>query len=228
MKNEMAPNLKNKVINYASNMSNVFDEELKDFDFDILEDEGTWSDLGQLGWSGDPWRSSDAKSIPSDTELPGDMELYTMTGLSDTLGTYSANLRETLLLFRATIRRLGEVMERKYTLPEPVEPVCTNPEPVCTNPEVPPVEPSGDICNTIPEFPQTEHYKITEYVVSEIVSHRKGLFNRYEYLIKWEGFSSEENTWEPKKNLYGSDCLKMLQQYHVDASLPPCKCIAAI
>ena len=186
-------------------MSNVFDEELKDFDFDISEDEGTWSDLGPLEWCGDPWRSSDAKSLLSDT-----------TALIDTLGTYSAHLRETVLLFRTAMRRLGELMERKYTQTEPEEPGCTQTE-------LPPVKPMGDLYSNIPEFPETEHYHPveTEFIVSLILNHRKGPFGRYEYLIKWAGFSSEENTWEPKKNLYGSDCLKMLQQYHMGASLPP-------
>ena len=211
-------------------MSNVFDEELKDFDFDISEDEGTWSDLGPLEWCGDPWWSSDAKS------LLGDTELSTMTALGDTLGTYSAHLRETVLLFRTAMRRLGEVMERKYTQTEPEEPEYTQTEPEepeytqtepeepgCTQTELPPVKPTGDLYSNIPEFPETEHYHPveTEFIVSLILNHRKGPFGRYEYLIKWAGFSSEENTWEPKKNLYGPDCLKMLQQYHVDASLPP-------
>jgi hypothetical protein len=201
-------------------MSNVFDEELKDFDFDISEDEGTWSDLGPLEWCGDPWWSSDAKS------LLGDTELSTITALGDTLGTYSAHLRETVLLFRTAMRRLGEVMERKYTQTEPEEPGYTQTEPEepgYTQTELPPVKPTGDLYSNIPEFPETEHYHPveTEFIVSLILNHRKGPFGRYEYLIKWDGFSSEENTWEPKKNLYGSDCLKMLQQYHMDASLPP-------
>jgi hypothetical protein len=202
-------------------MSNVFDEELKDFDLDMSEDEGTWSDLGPLEWSGDPWWSSDAKSLLSDTELPdaksllSDTELPgdTTTVLSDTLGAYSAHLRETVLLFRAAMQRLGEVMEQQYTQTEPEY----------TQTEISPVKPTGGLCKTTPEFPETEHYHPveTEFIVSAVLDHRKGPFGRYEYLIKWDGFSPEENTWEPKKNLYGPDCLKMLEQYHVDASLPP-------
>ena len=32
------------------------------------------------------------------------------------------------------------------------------------------------------------------------------------YLIKWEGYDSEENTWEPRKNLPGH----LWRQYHLD------------
>jgi hypothetical protein len=31
------------------------------------------------------------------------------------------------------------------------------------------------------------------------------------YLVKWKGFSSKENTWEPKKNL--GNCHKLLQEF---------------
>jgi len=40
------------------------------------------------------------------------------------------------------------------------------------------------------------------YIVDEILEKRvKGKSNQIEYLIKWEGFGNEYNTWEPKKNV---------------------------
>jgi hypothetical protein len=93
-----------------------------------------------------------------------------MTALGDTLGAYSAHLRETVLLFRTAMRRLGEVMERKYTQTEPEEPEYTQTEPEepgCTQTELPPVKPTGDLYSNIPEFPETEHYHSveTEFIV---------------------------------------------------------------
>jgi hypothetical protein len=40
------------------------------------------------------------------------------------------------------------------------------------------------------------------FIVDEILEKRvKGKTNQVEYLIKWEGFGNEYNTWEPKKNV---------------------------
>lgn len=42
-----------------------------------------------------------------------------------------------------------------------------------------------------------------EYIVEKILDHRKkgkGK-NDYEFYVKWEGFSDEENSWEPYSNL---------------------------
>src|SRR5882757_11395287 len=39
-----------------------------------------------------------------------------------------------------------------------------------------------------------------EWEVEAILSH-KGVGNRRRYLIKWKGYSSNENTWEPEKHL---------------------------
>ena len=39
-----------------------------------------------------------------------------------------------------------------------------------------------------------------EYEIAEILSHR-GSPDRWSYLVSWKGYSSAENTWEPKRNL---------------------------
>ena len=39
-----------------------------------------------------------------------------------------------------------------------------------------------------------------EYKIAEILSHW-GSPNQHSYLVSWKGYSSAENTWEPKKNL---------------------------
>ena len=39
-----------------------------------------------------------------------------------------------------------------------------------------------------------------EYKIAEILSHR-GSPGRQSYLVSWKGYSSVENTWEPKRNI---------------------------
>ena len=48
-----------------------------------------------------------------------------------------------------------------------------------------------------------------EYEVEKVVDKRihKG---RVEYLLKWKGYSSDENTWEAEDSL---DCAELLQEY---------------
>jgi chromobox protein 1 len=42
--------------------------------------------------------------------------------------------------------------------------------------------------------------KREEYIVEEIVDHRKTK-GKDLYFVKWKDYSSEENTWEPMQNL---------------------------
>jgi Chromo (CHRromatin Organisation MOdifier) domain len=49
----------------------------------------------------------------------------------------------------------------------------------------------------------------------EKVLDRRTNYRRYEYLIKWEGYGTEENTWEPRKNFLGSDAIKMYRALDV-------------
>uniref|UniRef100_A0A8D0D4X3 Chromobox 1 n=1 Tax=Sander lucioperca TaxID=283035 RepID=A0A8D0D4X3_SANLU len=51
------------------------------------------------------------------------------------------------------------------------------------------------------------------YEVEQILDHRvvKG---RVEFLLKWKGFSDEDNTWEPQDNLDGPDHIAEYMQKH--------------
>lgn len=51
---------------------------------------------------------------------------------------------------------------------------------------------------------ESEHYE-----VEEIVSHKK-TGNGYEYLLKWKGYSSSENTWQSEEDL---DCPDLVAAY---------------
>jgi hypothetical protein len=50
-----------------------------------------------------------------------------------------------------------------------------------------------------------------EYEVEAILDHRT-VKGRDRYLIKWKGYSSLENTWEPRKNL--RNCSELLSKFH--------------
>ena len=57
----------------------------------------------------------------------------------------------------------------------------------------------------------TFHYQEQEddeYEVEKIVNYDK---KSQRYLIKWKGYPSEENTWEPLTNL---NCPRLLRRYH--------------
>jgi hypothetical protein len=50
-----------------------------------------------------------------------------------------------------------------------------------------------------------------EYEVEKILDSKK-VSGRAQYLVKWKGYDTLENTWEPIENLTG--CLKKVQEYH--------------
>jgi hypothetical protein len=50
-----------------------------------------------------------------------------------------------------------------------------------------------------------------EYEVEEILDQRK-IRNQQQYLVKWKGYSQEENTWEPLRHL--SNCPEKIAQFH--------------
>jgi hypothetical protein len=53
-----------------------------------------------------------------------------------------------------------------------------------------------------------------EYVVEDILSHRvvgSGKRARKQYLVKWQGYGPEHNSWEPEAKL--ECCAEDLQEY---------------
>jgi hypothetical protein len=58
---------------------------------------------------------------------------------------------------------------------------------------------------------ETEPAPDQEYEVEELLDARR-VNNQQQYLVKWKGYSQEENTWEPLRHL--SNCPEKIAQYH--------------
>lgn len=69
-------------------------------------------------------------------------------------------------------------------------------------PDHPPEFPSQDKPPPPPSIENSEGN--LEYNIEEIVDSRVDKKGRFEYLIKWKGYPSEENTWEPIRHLKNS------------------------
>ena len=63
-----------------------------------------------------------------------------------------------------------------------------------------------------PPPPEIEIDGETEYEVEEIIDSHL-VHGRLQYLIKWKGYTVENNTWEPKTNLKHAQAL--IRRYHV-------------
>merc|ERR1712226_541614 len=59
---------------------------------------------------------------------------------------------------------------------------------------------------------QSKMVEEEEYVVEKILDKRITA-GKIQYLIRWEGYGEEENTWEPKENL---DCADLMKKFEVD------------
>ena len=55
-----------------------------------------------------------------------------------------------------------------------------------------------------------------DYVVEKIVDERT-VEGRLEYFLKWKGYSSLDNTWEPAENL---DCPELLEEFKKTRAAP--------
>jgi hypothetical protein len=51
-----------------------------------------------------------------------------------------------------------------------------------------------------------------EYEVEKILNHKRVSRKPY-YLVKWKGYNTSENMWEPIENLTG--CHQLIQQYYL-------------
>ena len=49
-----------------------------------------------------------------------------------------------------------------------------------------------------------------EYVVERILD-KRFYKNQLQYLVKWDGYSEEQSTWEPKENLDCPDLIKAFE-----------------
>jgi len=61
-----------------------------------------------------------------------------------------------------------------------------------------------------------EEMEETEYEVEKIVDHQE-LDGEIQYLVKWKNWSSDDNTWEPKENLVGSELIIAKYEKEVEA-----------
>jgi len=54
-----------------------------------------------------------------------------------------------------------------------------------------------------------------EYEVEAVINHRHyGRRHQLQYLIKWKGYPSSDNTWEPKDNVHAEDLVKEYHRRH--------------
>ena len=52
------------------------------------------------------------------------------------------------------------------------------------------------------------------YEIKEIIGIQNNpISGEVQYLISWKGYTSKSNSWEPKENLVGADCPKLINKF---------------
>src|SRR6202000_2685884 len=54
---------------------------------------------------------------------------------------------------------------------------------------------------------QVESTSEDSYVVEKVLDHRK-IGNKIQYLVKWQGYPDEDNTWEPESHFETIECIE--------------------
>ena len=77
---------------------------------------------------------------------------------------------------------------------------------IITSPDALPKFMSNAVVNTFHGWAELQNAReaVGAYMVEEILLHRrmKGCGKpRYEFLVRWEGFDAEDDTWEPESNV---------------------------
>ena len=70
----------------------------------------------------------------------------------------------------------------------------------------------NDIDDTSEHLEESEEEEEDEYSVEKILDKRTNQAGKVEYLLKWKGYSDDESTWEPKRNLYCIDLIKKFEK----------------
>ena len=51
------------------------------------------------------------------------------------------------------------------------------------------------------------------YEVAKIVDFKKKMSGKREFLVRWKGYTWEDDTWEPEENL---DCVELIDRFMMD------------
>ena len=79
-----------------------------------------------------------------------------------------------------------------------------------------PVDPIEGRCSRPPPLPEIVDGE-EEWVVEEILD-SKMMNRKLRYLVKWEGFGVEHNSWEPWDNLHAPECVADFHRKHPKAA----------